>query len=375
MATIGETLAAAFAKYDPQRVVPNRKLTNEDHWRAKLANQGEISKAPTTLGSLLGDAISGAAKKVGASDRAAQRVSKRATAFLNDATPVGNALMAEEGGKQVKRGLTRGDLKQAAIGAGVFGLSMLPFAGKAKKPLNSLMYDEEGAIRAWHGSPHDFDKFSLDKIGTGEGAQAYGHGLYFAEAKDVAEEYQRKLAPTSVKFRGKDLNEPRAWWSAKDELEAAGDWRTGKALDELHSWGRQGYDTETSLRYLRNEHRNSPEMLEAIERLAGDVQMAKAPGRLYEVNINAEPEDFLDWDAAIGGAIRGDYGGAKQYTGASLVSALERIHGGRARASDALRGLSLPGLKYLDQGSRGSGVGTRNYVVFDDALVDILNKY
>ena len=36
-------------------------------------------------------------------------------------------------------------------------------------------------IRAYHGSPHDFDKFDLSKIGTGEGAQAYGHGLYFAE--------------------------------------------------------------------------------------------------------------------------------------------------------------------------------------------------
>jgi hypothetical protein len=35
-----------------------------------------------------------------------------------------------------------------------------------------------GPIRAYHGSPHNFDRFSLDKIGTGEGAQAYGHGLY-----------------------------------------------------------------------------------------------------------------------------------------------------------------------------------------------------
>src|SRR5215471_5241978 len=32
-------------------------------------------------------------------------------------------------------------------------------------------------IKAFHGSPHDFDKFSMAKIGTGEGAQAYGHGL------------------------------------------------------------------------------------------------------------------------------------------------------------------------------------------------------
>src|SRR5262245_8120346 len=36
-------------------------------------------------------------------------------------------------------------------------------------------------IRAYHGSPYDFERFDLGKIGTGEGAQAYGHGLYFAE--------------------------------------------------------------------------------------------------------------------------------------------------------------------------------------------------
>ena len=37
------------------------------------------------------------------------------------------------------------------------------------------------AIKAYHGSPYDFERFDMSKIGTGEGAQAYGHGLYFAE--------------------------------------------------------------------------------------------------------------------------------------------------------------------------------------------------
>jgi hypothetical protein len=39
------------------------------------------------------------------------------------------------------------------------------------------------AITTYHGSPHDFDEFDMSKIGTGEGAQAYGRGLYFAEMK------------------------------------------------------------------------------------------------------------------------------------------------------------------------------------------------
>ena len=45
-------------------------------------------------------------------------------------------------------------------------------------------------ITAYHGSPHDFDRFDLSKIGTGEGAQAYGHGLYFAENEGVAKGYR-----------------------------------------------------------------------------------------------------------------------------------------------------------------------------------------
>src|SRR5271166_5742293 len=50
-----------------------------------------------------------------------------------------------------------------------------------------------GGIRAFHGSPYDFERFDLSKIGTGEGAQAYGHGLYFAENPRVAAEYRTNL--------------------------------------------------------------------------------------------------------------------------------------------------------------------------------------
>jgi hypothetical protein len=44
-------------------------------------------------------------------------------------------------------------------------------------------------MTVFHGSPHKFDKFDLSKIGSGEGAQAYGHGLYFAENPAVAKKY------------------------------------------------------------------------------------------------------------------------------------------------------------------------------------------
>jgi hypothetical protein len=49
-------------------------------------------------------------------------------------------------------------------------------------------------IDAWHGSPHFFDKFKMSNIGTGEGAQAFGHGLYFTDKRGIAETYANKLA-------------------------------------------------------------------------------------------------------------------------------------------------------------------------------------
>ena len=48
-------------------------------------------------------------------------------------------------------------------------------------------------IKALHSSPHDFDEFSTDFIGTGEGAQAYGRGLYFAENPDTAYSYRKSF--------------------------------------------------------------------------------------------------------------------------------------------------------------------------------------
>lgn len=47
---------------------------------------------------------------------------------------------------------------------------------------------------AWHGSPHDFDTFDLGAIGTGEGNQAHGWGLYFAKDKKLSDLYRRELS-------------------------------------------------------------------------------------------------------------------------------------------------------------------------------------
>lgn len=49
------------------------------------------------------------------------------------------------------------------------------------------------SIETWHGSPHSFDNFSLDKVDSGIGSQAYGWGIYFTSIKDVAIGYAKSL--------------------------------------------------------------------------------------------------------------------------------------------------------------------------------------
>mgnify|MGYP000117172261 CR=1 FL=1 len=58
---------------------------------------------------------------------------------------------------------------------------------------------------AWHGSPHKYLKPDLSKIGTGEGAQAYGHGFYSAEAKNIGEIYRNDLSG-QISLDGKELD-------------------------------------------------------------------------------------------------------------------------------------------------------------------------
>lgn len=66
---------------------------------------------------------------------------------------------------------------------------------------------------AYHGTPHKFDEFLMEHIGSGEGAQAHGYGLYFAENKNVSEGYRKKLllngsfdTKYDIKIDGKPAN-------------------------------------------------------------------------------------------------------------------------------------------------------------------------
>jgi len=68
--------------------------------------------------------------------------------------------------------------------------------------------DTQPGIIAFHGSGADFDEFRLDKIGTGEGAQAFGYGLYFTDSEDIANFYKRQLTGSSFKTKDGKIFDP-----------------------------------------------------------------------------------------------------------------------------------------------------------------------
>jgi hypothetical protein len=134
-------------------------------------------------------------------------------------------------------------------------------------------------------------------------------------------------------------------------------------------------------------------------RTINDAIEAAAPkGHMYEVNIGADPEHFLDWDKPLSeqsqhvqdavkhSPILADavkYGDKPENpTGRQIHQAAVSIQTRRndfdasqAAVAQALQDAGIPGISYLDAGSRGAGTGTKNHVVFDANTIDILRKY
>lgn len=236
---------------------------------------------------------------------------------------------------------------------------------------------ESVGFTVFHGSPHEFDRFSLDKIGTGEGAQAYGHGLYFAESPEVARGYKQALERRNIAatWDGKPVEN---WPKLVSDLQKE-DWRQAKVVDEL---GRVGGDPSAFFRGQRDWYRGQPEMLAAVDAVEKRMAATHTPGTLYEARINADPNDFLDWDTPLSEqpniqeklARIGEATKSSTTTGGQKIGRLEELLPNRAAVTERLREAGIPGIKYLDAGSRADGEGSRNYVVFDDSLIEILSK-
>lgn len=270
---------------------------------------------------------------------------------------------------------------------------------------------------AYHGTPHTIgpEGFSLSKIGTGEGAQAYGWGLYFADDPSVAGSYFRALSdnPEIIKiqlgslsfgsYNGFDYSR-RASENSVENVRAS--LAEDLLIDEtaIHGAGPGGFadlvlkvldekiagyesDGEDALATAGKSLRKMLERPGAIS-----IKLGKRTGGVYQVDIPDEAiARMLDWDKPLSQqpqnvrdalaqidansyAPNGSDYDANE-TGAIIYQRLtqklakppsapswtsmstdteDRAWSAQRAASEVLFAAGIPGIRYYDQGSRGT---------------------
>jgi hypothetical protein len=212
-------------------------------------------------------------------------------------------------------------------------------------------------LTAYHGTPHTIKgKFDISKVGTGEGAQAYGHGMYFAENPAVAKEYQKSLSGRT------DFNQQpsdSAFIHAVESFRQA-----GTPLNAIPAEMKKAYKSVTDK----------------------DIQLAiqaTEKGNLYKVDIpDADIPMMLDYDkplsqqpkavqdvamqylsglknqAKMGGFKSiwdldgGDLYGVMQRYQLNDIGKLIKKNVDSKDVSDKLLNYGISGIRYLDEGSR-----------------------
>lgn len=288
-------------------------------------------------------------------------------------------------------------------------------------------------LDVYHGTPHRFPatevnplgEFDASKIGTGEGAQAYGHGVYLAENPEIASGYRKDLSNYTqpfVQFKGQKI----AGTSLSDLDIAA-----YKYLQQGQK--NAGQFPHNTVYYAKKAVENAPdkywsekfskeEILNKINEYGSDVKFGeeKNLGTLYKADLPDEMIDrMLDWDKPLSeqpaavreallknpvvaeevkqlnaqrealnaqnpkrlshpviGKLAQKETTAESLKGQALYELLARGNT-QAETSAYLKSLGISGIKYLDAGSRGQGgSGTRNFVVFpgEEKKVRILER-
>lgn len=285
-----------------------------------------------------------------------------------------------------------------------------------KSVYNQGTFDEQNPNiyyqRAWQGSPHLFDKFALSAIGTGEGAQAHGWGLYFAQGRAIGEKYRAALLQnrvTEVSVDGKKYTK-RGLFSFFGEDKKPID---GALRHAVFFLSRNKNKTE-AIKGLRASYvvakETSPgyaqQLAQAIKIVQSKdtkkIQSGSKNGQLYEVEIPEndvlldEQKPFSEQPSRVQQALKklakdrvdflGDYSLQEAIdennTGGSmydlLVLRLKDLWqqlGDKSGANPAeyvSKELNEYGVKGITYDGRQDG---RCFVIFDDKAIDILDKY
>lgn len=266
--------------------------------------------------------------------------------------------------------------------------------------MNLAMGSTAPNFRAFHGSPHSFKRFDASKIGTGEGNQTFGRGMYFAENEATAQQYRDALTDPYLYVDDRKVGQigslgynPEAW-AAHGLL----------ARDQNLEDAKQGIRDSVTRGHFSKALGNS--ILKEMDGMQAATIESRPSGHMYEVQINADPSHFLDWDKPLSqqpatvqqvlgyrdpGAITEQIAARRASGDNATADFLEAQHYSMTHRAEMkpgevfnlqdpaltarLQEAGVPGIRYLDGASRDAGQGTSNTVVFDPSIIEILRKY
>lgn len=248
--------------------------------------------------------------------------------------------------------------------------------------------------KAYHGSPYTFDHFDLGAIGTGEGNQAHGWGLYFAQDKKIAENYKDILGANSGEvITGKTkykINEDGDWYDENtgnviDDItplsmaltEVLETGNSNKAIEHLQEFikSKEGKTAQTVISQVKRAKEaikllGKNEFAGHEQKTAFEVEIPEDNELIDEFkNINEQPRKV---QAAIRKAWKeiGYKSSALQYmSGREFYKQLASELGGEKAASEKLNSLGVKGITY------DGLVDGKCFVVFDDKAIQIINRY
>lgn len=339
-----------------------------------------------------------------------------ATAREAGAGPVGEMIAGVAGGfapalGPAARSLVRPDAIQAprsTPGGGPVdqgaaeGFPAGPGGGQAKQPPVASSATQQEAIRAYHGSPHEFDRFDASKIGTGEGDEVIARGLYFSGSKEFGDEYFGSLSQRQMTLNG----EPMIDGSVEQQLAQA---KLDGTLDDMEYGIRSARDavkaTPVPGKAEAEAMFSTPEKLaarrqnlldehEANLRTIAEIRKGNVSktGALYDVDLNVTPDELIVWEkplsahpAKVQQALRSLGVTDGKLTGAEAHEALAARLGGSEQAANALKGKGVQGVSYsasidparpapLGVRDPNANADVRNYVIFDDQRVKINSR-
>lgn len=274
---------------------------------------------------------------------------------------------------------------------------------------------------AYHGTPHNFDNFSTSAIGTGEGAQAFGWGLYFTNQEDIARWYADKLANEPLRLTlssKKDFLKSRKK-SLKDvenkEKYEARIYKNIKHFDKELKQAKKEKDQsqvdfyqkliDESFEQLDETYRNSlidsfKKDIEVINNEISELKKSMKNNRnLYTVEL---PDNgYLLWDKIVNNdelekikkalkekgiddlsRIENLQGYQEQYKnnenatytiGSNIYEVIADYLGSDKAASLFLKENGYIGIDYPADGLSGNTEeGKRNYVIFDEADINVI---